>query len=77
MVKQVPIQGVRVVFVTPSDVSFNLALHERYLKDVSTRKATQTRTLPLQQIAVEFVHASVDAASSAHDVAAKLLNQAA
>lgn len=77
VVNQVQIKGVRVVFVTPSDVTFDLKSHQAYFQDFSSREETHTRKSPLSRIPVSFSNVSVDAASSLEVVAEKLLTNPA
>ena len=65
VIGQVPIKRVRVVFVTPLEVSFDLRPHPSYKENVSTG---------LQQIPVRFLHVSLPATSSINKVAGSLLN---
>jgi hypothetical protein len=73
VVNQVLIQGVRVVFVTPSDVTFDLESHQSYFQDFKSSEGTHTRKSPLSRIPVSFSNVSVDADSSLEVVAEKLL----
>ena len=76
VVNQVPIQEVHIVFVTPSDVLFDVTPHVAYEKDVATGQAVRTRSqAPLERIRVTFSHVSLDPTCSAEDVAKKLLTQ--